>query len=86
MGELAIRAGTARSLILYLKMGYSLHEAGEEALRDLGFLGSEPGRYMNILGLTPDGECAGFTTVPGKQYIYMKADMESPLLADRHSL
>jgi beta-aspartyl-peptidase (threonine type) len=86
MGELAIRASTARSLVLYLKMGYSLREAGEEALRDLAFLGNEPGRYMNILALTPDGECEGFTTVPGKQYIYMKADMESPLLVDRRSL
>ena len=86
MGELAIRASTARSLVLYLKIGYSLREAGEEALRDLAFLGNEPGRYMNILALTPDGECEGFTTVPGKQYIYMKADMESPLLVDRRSL
>ena len=56
MGELAIRASTARSLVLYLKMGMSLREAGEEALRDLDFMGSEPGRYMNIVALTPDGE------------------------------
>ena len=43
-GELTIRAGTARSVILYLKMGASLEDACEEALRDIkeintGFLG-----------------------------------------------
>lgn len=86
MGELAIRVSTARSLVLYLKMGMSLREAGEEALHDLDFLGSEPGRYMNIVALTPDGEYAGFTTVRGKQYIAMTADMETPQLHDRIAL
>ena len=83
MGELAIRAGTAHSLLLYMKMGLSLHEAGQEALRDLAYLGSVPGRYMNIIAMTPQGQYAGFTTVPGKQYIYMTADMQAPALADR---
>ena len=38
---------------------------------------------MNIVAMTPRGECAGFTTVPGKQYIYMTAAMAAPELADR---
>lgn len=83
MGELAIRAGTARSLVLYIKLGMSLHEAGQEALRDLAYLGSVPGRYMNIVAMTPQGQHAGFTTVPGKQYIYMTAEMDAPDLAHR---
>ncbi len=33
MGELALRVSTARSLVLYMKLGMSLHEAGLEALR-----------------------------------------------------
>jgi beta-aspartyl-peptidase (threonine type) len=40
MGELAIRAGTALSVVLYMKMGMSLREAGLEALRDLQGLAS----------------------------------------------
>ncbi len=83
MGELAIRVSTARSLVLYMKSGMPLREAGAEALRDLWQLGSEPGRYMNIVALTPQGDHAGFTTVPGKQYIYMSSTMEEPALADR---
>jgi beta-aspartyl-peptidase (threonine type) len=86
MGELAIRASTARSLVLYLKTGMSLRAAGEEALRDLGFMGQEPGRYMNIVALAPSGEYAGFTTVPGKQYIAMTAEMDAPRTENRIAL
>ncbi len=83
MGELAIRVSTARSLVLYLKMGMSLHEAGIETLRDLLGLDAQPGQYMNIVAITPRGEHAGFTTVAGKKYIYMTADMDQPAIADR---
>ena len=83
MGELAIRAGTALSVVLYMKMGMSLREAGLEALRDLQGLASREEQYMNIVALTPRGEHAGFTTVPGKNYLYMSADMAAPLLAER---
>ncbi|MDI9547480.1 MAG: isoaspartyl peptidase/L-asparaginase [Chloroflexota bacterium] len=83
MGELALRVSTARSLVLYMKLGMSLHEAGLEALRDLAYLGGVPGRYMNMVAMTPQGECAGFTTVPGKKYLYMNEEMEEPALAER---
>lgn len=83
MGELAIRAVTARSLVLYLRFGMSLREAGLEALRDIAALQPGPGQYMNIVALTPQGEHAGFTSVPGKKYLYMNADMELPLVVDR---
>ncbi len=86
MGELAIRVSTARSVVLYLKMGLSLHAAGLEALRDLVYLESGPGQYMNFIVLTAQGKHAGFTTVAGKQYLYMSGDMEAPELADRMRL
>jgi beta-aspartyl-peptidase (threonine type) len=41
---------------------------------------------MNIVALTPTGEHAGFTTVPGKQYLYMNAGMAEPALAERTCL
>lgn len=34
-GEMAIRAGTARAIVLYMKMGLSLHAAVDEAIEDL---------------------------------------------------
>jgi len=83
MGELAIRVATARSLVLYLKCGMALVEAGREALRDLLALDAAEGQYMNIVTLTPAGEHAGFTTVPGKQYLFQRADMDAPQLANR---
>lgn len=83
MGELAIRAATARSLVLYLKCGMPLVEAGREALRDLLTLDAAEGQYMNIVTLTPTGEHAGFSTVPGKQYLFQRAEMGEPQLADR---
>jgi len=86
MGELAIRVSTARSLVLYLKMGMTLHAAGREALQDLHYIFTEPTQYMNIVALTPQGEHAGFTTVPGKQYMYMTNDMDAPSLAERTAL
>jgi beta-aspartyl-peptidase (threonine type) len=86
MGELAIRVSTARSLILYLKMGMSLQDAGLECLRDLAVLGQVPGRYMNIVALAPNGEHAGFTTVPGKLYLYFTESMSEPELCERTCL
>jgi beta-aspartyl-peptidase (threonine type) len=83
MGELAIRVSTARSIILYMKMGMSLEQAGLESLRDLSGLNAGPGQYMNIVTLAPDGSHLGFTTVPGKKYLYVTADMDEPALADR---
>lgn len=83
MGELSIRVSTARSLVLYLKMGLSLQEAGLEALRDLAYLSPPPEQYMNIVALTPDGEHGGFSTVPGKRYLYLTGEMAEPALADR---
>lgn len=85
-GELAIRMSTARSVILYLKMGMSLLEAGLEALRDLAYLEPTPGHWMNIVALAPVGEqteVAGFATVPGGRYLYMTAEMDAPQLAER---
>jgi beta-aspartyl-peptidase (threonine type) len=85
LGELAIRAGAARSLIVYLKLGMSLAEAGLETLRDIQALGAGLHRvdYMNIVSLTPSGEAAGFTTVPGKKFLVMTADMDEPVVLER---
>ncbi len=86
MGELAIRASTARSVILYLKQGLTIYEAGLEALRDLYALDHAYDRRMNFIVLTPNGEHAGFTTVAGSQYLFMSAAMDEPQLNGRTPL
>src|SRR5690349_22706142 len=45
-GELAIRAATARSLVMYLKHGLALEAACREAFHDLGALGIPAGQDL----------------------------------------
>jgi beta-aspartyl-peptidase (threonine type) len=78
MGEMSIRAGTAHSVVFYLKMGFSLEEAGRRAMQDLNDLG---GRYlsrMSFIALDAQGRHAGFSTDEGRSYIYMRDKMAEP--------
>jgi len=83
MGEMAIRAGTARSLVLYMKMGKTIEEAGDMAMLDLDELG---GRYlsrMNIIALDRSGKPAAFTNAEDATYIYMTGEMDEPIQKPR---
>ena len=71
MGEMAIRASTARSVVFYLKMGYSLEAAGIQAMQDLRDLGGRFISEMNIIAMDRDGHPAGFSSAQGKACIYM---------------
>ncbi len=83
-GELAIRAGTARSVVLYLKQGYSLEAACREAFRDLAVLQGEPGQIiMSMVALDRHGNYCGVTTVPGRTYIYQADGMTAPAVLPR---
>lgn len=63
VGEWAIRCGTARSVILYCKMGYSVPSACAEALRDVAYLDrSRVAGRLNILALSADGQPYSVTT------------------------
>ncbi|MBN2086667.1 MAG: isoaspartyl peptidase/L-asparaginase [Anaerolineales bacterium] len=56
LGEMAIRAGTARSVVLYLKLGYGLRDAVREAARDLADLKTGFLDEVTIHAITPAGE------------------------------
>jgi len=75
MGEMAIRASTARSLALYLQMGMTLREAGRRAMSDLRDLGGDYIGGMNLIALDRDGEHVGLSSEAGRTYIYQHADM-----------
>ncbi len=77
MGEMAIRAGTARSLVLYLKMGMSLGEAARQAMMDLRDLGGDYIGGMNLIALDRNGEHVGMSSRAGAIYIYQTASMKS---------
>jgi L-asparaginase / beta-aspartyl-peptidase len=71
MGEMSIRASTARSVVMYLKMGHSLEAAGIQAMQDLRDLGGLYSAEMNILAMDRDGGAAGFSSAHGKTFIYL---------------
>ena len=78
-GELAIRASTARSVVLYMKMGLSVEDACEEAMRDLHPLLAASGGTMSIVAMDRDGHPFGITSVPeGERYLVMTAELSAP--------
>lgn len=74
MGEMSIRCSTARSVVLYLKMGYSLEAAGVQAMQDLRDLGGRFLSEMNIIAMDRDGNPAGFSSAQEKTYIYLTGE------------
>jgi beta-aspartyl-peptidase (threonine type) len=78
MGEMAIRASTAHSVVFYLKMGLSLAEAGRRAMEDLNDLGGCYLSRMNFIAIDREGCHVGFSNAEDRTYIYMADDMEEP--------
>lgn len=78
-GEIAIRCGTARSVVLYMKMGLSVAEACQEAMRDLKPLLTAHGGGMNIVAMGKDGQPCGITSHPqGGRYLVMTEASTAP--------
>lgn len=75
-GELAIRAGTARTVVLRLQLGYTLEEACHAAFEDLRGLRDDPAEIiMSMVALDRDGKHFGISTAPGRTYVYRAAGM-----------
>ena len=83
MGEMAIRASTARSVVLYLQMGMSLPEAARQAMRDLRDLGGDYIGGMNLIALNRDGAHIGMSSDAGRTYIYQQAEMAEHVEVER---
>ncbi len=77
-GELALRTATARSFVLYRKLGLSLEAAGHEAMADLRAARDPYGAYLNLLCLDPDGRHAGFSGQRGRTYVFQTTAMDAP--------
>jgi L-asparaginase / beta-aspartyl-peptidase len=77
-GELAIRAGTARTVVAGLADGMPLDEACRRAMADVMSLdtgGRAP--IMSLVGVDRDGHHAGWTTEAGKTYVVWEDGMAS---------
>jgi isoaspartyl peptidase/L-asparaginase-like protein (Ntn-hydrolase superfamily) len=80
VGEMAIRSGTARSVVLYLKLGYSLRDAVLEAAKDLselrtGFLGEVTIHAINAKG---GHFVLGVNSTKATQYFVWDESMDAP--------
>jgi beta-aspartyl-peptidase (threonine type) len=78
MGEMAIRACTAHSVVFYLKMGLPLAEAGRRAMEDLNALGGCYLSAMHFIAIDRDGHHAGFSNAEDRTYVYLTAEMDEP--------
>jgi beta-aspartyl-peptidase (threonine type) len=78
MGEMAIRASTARSLVMYLQLGMDLGLAGRKAMGDLNALGGRFLSAMSFVALDREGRHVGFSNVEGRTYIYQTGEMSEP--------
>jgi len=78
-GEMTIRAGTARSVVLYLEMGYALCEAVRRAARDLAELSTGLVDAVAIHAIGADGEydALGVNMQRPSRYLVWKDGMES---------
>ncbi len=83
MGEMAIRASTAHSIVMAMKLGKSLTEACELAMEDLNALGGNFIGRMNLIALAKDGTPAGYSSLPGKTFIYQTDEMETYVEKER---
>ena len=78
MGEMAIRAGTARSVMLWLEMGLSLEEACIRAMRDLDALGGPYLSSMSFIAIDSQGGHAGFSNAKDRTYVFQTDIMSAP--------
>ncbi|MCZ7575492.1 MAG: N(4)-(beta-N-acetylglucosaminyl)-L-asparaginase [Ardenticatenaceae bacterium] len=77
-GEMALRAGTARSLVLYLKMGLPLWNAAREAIHDLSALQDPFASGLSLVAIDAAGNHVGFSNRTGRDYIFQTAQMDVP--------
>ncbi len=93
-GEMAQRACTAHSVVVYLKMGMTLDTACREAMQDLRYLSVPFPPGMNLVALDARGNPAAFTTETEREatYVFQTDGMENfetrkriaiPLIAEK---
>ncbi len=78
-GELAMRCGTARSVVLYMRIGFGLEQACHQAMNDIVSVAGDQNITMNLIAVYRVGRPFGVNTVPGRTYVWMTPDMQEPI-------
>lgn len=74
-GELAIRNGTARAVVAYMKTGMGPTEACEESMKEIQEIVKKPS--MNVIAFNHLGETGGASTNREVPYYYMDTGSEN---------
>lgn len=82
-GEMAMRCCTAHSVVMYLKMGMTLAEAGTAATRDLAYLVDPYFGRVSVVAMDARGNHAAFSNAPDTTYVYMTDAMDTYAEAPR---
>lgn len=82
-GEMAIRLGTARSVVLYLKAGMSLEAATREAMEEIKVLPDDYHSRFSLIAVDARQNHLGVTNLPGLTYVYMTDDTPRPVEVER---
>lgn len=77
-GEMAQRACTAHSVVMFMRFGMSLDDALTTAMRDLAALDDPYASEMNIVAIDREGSPGAASTRAGKTFVVMSEDMTSP--------
>ena len=77
-GEMAIRAGTARAMVLCLGLGMTLDEAGTVVMRDLYQLEDEYFGRVSMIAMDAKGGHRAFSLAPDATYLHFDAGMAVP--------
>ncbi len=85
-GEMAIRLATARSVVLYMKMGMRAETAIVEAMRELNDLDDEYFGSMAIVAIDTDGHPAAIANHPDSTFVYQTTAMDSFIEQPRMTL
>ncbi len=80
VGEMTIRAGTARAVVLYMKMGMGVAEAVDEAVNDMRALqGGLIGRVtIHAIDAAGGHRVVAVNGLPGNHYWLWADDMQAP--------
>jgi len=83
-GELAMRASTARTVVLYLRTGMGLEAACRAAFADLAELDRDPARIiMSMVAVDAAGGMLAVSTAPERDYVYRTPGMAAYARAHR---
>ncbi|MDQ3542217.1 MAG: N(4)-(beta-N-acetylglucosaminyl)-L-asparaginase [Chloroflexota bacterium] len=77
-GEMAQRACTAHSVVMFMRFGMSLDDALTTAMRDLAALDDPYASEMNIVAMDRDGNPGAASTRARKTFVVMSEDMTTP--------